>query len=82
MEMTTLFVTITGPGNAEDLENAGREVIARNGYQVGDFTIEQDHTDTEGKIIGSLEVEDRLWTSFQNDEVRELLWDNYSVEAF
>ncbi len=34
--MTTIFVSISGPGNAEDLENGGREVLPRNGHQVED----------------------------------------------
>lgn len=79
--MTAIFVSITGPGTAEDLENSGRETVARNGYQVGNFTIEQDLTAEDSGIVGSLDVEDRLANILAVDGMIDLRWGEYSVEA-
>ncbi len=54
--MIKVPVIISGPENStvDDLINGGREVIARNGFQVGDFDYE---LETEpGEIIGDMEL--------------------------
>lgn len=79
--MTTIFVSITGPGTAEDLENGGREVIARNGYQVGSFSLIQDLTAEDAGVVGNMEVEERLGDELERDGEIDLTWGDYAVEA-
>jgi len=77
--MTTVFVGIDGPGTAEDLENGGREAIARAGYQVGSFQIEQDMTSDNDGIVGNMEVEERFWRDAEAEDGLECSWNGYTV---
>jgi hypothetical protein len=75
--MTVLFVGITGPGTVEDLENGGREAVARAGYQVGGFDLVQDLS--PNGVCGHLEVSEDLWDEVQMRN-QVLAWGEYRVE--
>lgn len=77
--MTTLFVGIKGPGSVDDLINGGREAVARAGYQVGDFSIDQDLS--PNGICGHLDVGDDLWHRLEASRSIRLSWGEYTVEA-
>lgn len=79
--MTTIFVSITGPGTTDDLTNGGREAVARAGYQVGDFDIIQDLTADDEGVVGNMEVDDRLWERMEQEGGVELAWGEYEVTA-
>lgn len=77
----TLKVAVFGPGTAEDLENGGREAVARNGFQVGEFTLDEDLTPDNKGILGSLEVDRRLADDLERGraDTMELTWGEYVV---
>ena len=79
--METIFVSISGSGTVENLENRGFEVVARSGYQVGSFQLEQDLTADDVMICGNLDVDERFLDKLRDDGHIKLQWGDYTVEA-
>lgn len=83
-EMTTLLFGVNGPTTAttDDLINAAREAIARDGYQVGEWNVEQEVQ--PGSIALHLDVEMRLWHKLENKGHIEFNYgpnDEYEITA-
>lgn len=77
----TLEVCIFGPGDEEALENGGREVIARNGYEVGSFELEENLIGEGKGITGYLEVDRRIADDLERSKNKHisLSWGDYTV---
>jgi len=79
--MTTIFVSINGPGTVTDLNDGGLKAIKEAGYQVGKFDMVQDMVEDGIGVVGNLDIDDRLWEELERKGQIELTWGEYTVRA-